>query len=96
MLRMKRLLTVCTLLSLASFANCGRDIDVIIPCKERAIAHPEVLWRLNGKIYAVYAKGQKIHMAELAPGHYVTTDGKGCLFDVHADATVSDVDNEDN
>lgn len=66
----------------------GPVIEVIVPCPQLVAQYPEVLWRMDGKIYGVYASGQKVHLVELSPGNYHTTDGRNCNFTVTADLQV--------
>lgn len=63
-------------------------IEVVPTCPGIPGNYPEVLWRLDGKLYAVYASGQKIHLTELTPGNYVTTDGRNCHFTVDNDLNI--------
>jgi hypothetical protein len=67
----------------------GAVIEVITPCPGIPGNYPEVLWRITGgKLYAVYASGQNIHLTEVIPGHYVTTDGRNCYFSVTQDLQI--------
>jgi hypothetical protein len=44
--------------------------------------------RIGGKLYAVYAQGQRIFLTELSAGTYVTTDGRACIFSVNEEGQV--------
>ena len=55
-------------------------IEIIDPCGEES-SYDEILFRLSDDlIYAVYSDKKKVHLVELIPGHYVTTDGTDCAF----------------
>lgn len=69
--------------------GAASSIEVIVPCPTLVGAYPEVLWRLDGILYAVYSSGSKIHLTELTAGNYVTTDGRGCNFTVNTDGSVN-------
>jgi hypothetical protein len=75
----------------------GQDsiIEVIDPCGKQSDTD-EVFFRLSdGLVYAVYAdvKGSKIHLVQLIPGNWVTTDQTGCYFTFNADQTLSNEHN---
>lgn len=63
-------------------------VEVIDPCGQES-SYDEVLFRFSdGNLYAVYASGNKIHLTELVPGTYITTDGTDCTFTVTEDLEV--------
>jgi hypothetical protein len=72
----------------------GRDgndayAEVVPLCPNLAGAYPEVLLRISGKLYAVFAPGTpNVRLVEIVPGSYVTTDGRSCSFTVTAELEV--------
>lgn len=64
-------------------------IEVVTLCPTVPGNYPEILWRLdNGKLYAVYASGANVHLTEVPPGMYISTDGRNCTFTVQADLSI--------
>ena len=67
----------------------GQDalVAVLDPCGKQS-QYDEVFFEFSdGKIYAVYAhvKSGKVHLVQMVPGNWVTTDGTGCYFTVTSD-----------
>jgi hypothetical protein len=74
--------------STASVANGvdgldGSVIEWVDPCPTIVVAYPELLMKVDGVLYAVYASGAKIHLVKLTPGTYATTDGRSCTFTIN-------------
>jgi hypothetical protein len=42
----------------------------------------EYLVKIDGQLFGVYASGQRIGVAKLWPGNWVSTDGRDCTFTV--------------
>ena len=71
----------------------GKDsvIAVLNPCGQQS-DYDEVFFQFsNGLVYAVYAnvKADKIHLVQLVPGSWITTDGTRCAFDFTSDNTIT-------
>jgi hypothetical protein len=62
--------------------DSGTIVAVIQLCSAIPAPYPEVLLRIDGQLFAVYADGAKTHLVLLTPGAYRTTDGRGCNFTV--------------
>jgi len=63
-------------------------IEIIDPCGKES-SYDEVLFRLSDDlIYAVYSDKEKVHLVELIPGTYTTTDSTNCKFTVTEDNDV--------
>jgi hypothetical protein len=62
----------------------GSQITWVDPCPSIVVPYPELLARIDGAYYAVYASGTKIHLTRLTPGAYATTDGRACSFTIGA------------
>lgn len=57
-------------------------VTVIPLCPLTPGRYPEVAFKINGKLYAVYYDTNGAHEAEITPGYYTTTDGRNCHFRV--------------
>jgi hypothetical protein len=66
---------------------------MIAPCGQPSGVIKEVLLVLaNGTILADFSdnvNGYNTRLAIIPPGTYMDTDGTGCVFQVHADGTVT-------
>lgn len=65
----------------------GSTVEVVNLCPSISGAYPEILFKIDGALYAVYyAPAQsKSHLVLVSPGSYVTTDGRNCHFTVQPD-----------
>lgn len=65
-------------------AGTSLTIQSIIPCPALVGSFPEVLFCINDTLYAVYdgSGKQDVHLTQIIPGSYVTTDGRSCHFTV--------------
>lgn len=65
------------------------SIEVIDLCPDIAGNFPQVLFRIDEKLFTVYrSNGNNTRLVELVPGNYVTTDGRSCNFTVTNDLEV--------
>lgn len=62
----------------------GLTIGTVVPCPSLIGPFPEVLFCINDILYAVYdgKEKQDVHLTQIIPGSYVTTDGRSCHFTV--------------
>lgn len=70
--------------------NTHYGIEVVELCPELEGDYPEVLFRIEDKLYANYDGGKdKDRLVEVVPGpdtgYYKTTDGRECFFKVTED-----------
>jgi len=63
-------------------------IEKIDPCGKET-DYDEQLWRFSDdSLWGVYSQGVKVHLVELIPGNYETTDKTKCNFEVTNDLDV--------
>lgn len=61
----------------------GTAISELVPCPGIAGAYPETLLCIDGRLYAAYdGDPAAVHLTEVGPGNYRTTDGRVCYFTV--------------
>lgn len=62
----------------------GALFETLVPCPETATAFSEVLFRINGNVYAVYDGGASLdRLVQVPDGHYTTSDNRGCQFTLY-------------
>ena len=62
----------------------GSVFETLVPCPETATAFSEVLFRINGNVYAVYDGGASLdRLVQVPDGFYGTSDGRGCTFTLY-------------
>jgi len=61
----------------------GTTFEIVPLCPSLSGSYPEVLFRINGSLYAILDGGpHSDRLAYLPNGTYQTTDGRSCVFTV--------------
>lgn len=64
------------------------EIQVITLCPEISGSFKEVLFRIDGKLYALFDSNKGRRLTEISPGNYTTTDERNCHFSVNQELEI--------
>lgn len=79
--------------SITGTATCPPEFQsaqFIIPCKTTVSGMPQILAKNGANVFAVTKMGSNVSYTLLAPGSYVSTDGRSCNFTVNSDGSISE------